>query len=161
MPFNSLSRRILLAAVPGVALGICALFLVDATRAQQVSGMEAMDFKVQLENQKPPNESQIKTLLEGTKAEPLSDGKILLTEAKLKSFGTNGVLEMIARSPSCVFDSVQRTISSTGALQVQNGDGRFTLDGEGFWLQQTNAHLIVSNRVHTVIINAPGKTRKP
>jgi hypothetical protein len=146
------------------ALVLCLVLREESTRAQQVAGMEATDFKVQLENYPPPNEAQTKTLLEGAKAQPQSEGQILLTEAKLKTFSTNGVLGLIAHAPQCIFDSMQRTISSTGRLHVQTADGRFTLEGEGFSLQQgqqTNTHLLISNRVHTVIVTSSGKPLKP
>jgi hypothetical protein len=135
--------------------------LLPAALQAQIAGMEATDFKVQLESYPPPNESQPKTLLEGAKAQPRPGGHILLTAAKVKSFSTNGSLEMVAEAPQSVFDSTQRTLSSTGPLQVLTSDAKFVLRGEGFLLRQTNGVLIISNRVHTVIRNVPGKTPKP
>ena len=123
--------------------------------------MEASDFKYQIENYPPPNEAQIKTLLEGARAKAQSAGMILITEAKLKTFSTNGTLEMLAQTPKCTLDSVQKTVSSSGPLQIETTDGRFLLEGEGFLLQQTNSQLIISNRVHTVLRSEPGKTLIP
>jgi hypothetical protein len=146
-----------------MVLGIVALTGVarepdNKSRLQELSGMEASDFKFQWENYPPPNEAQVKTLLEGDKAQAQSAGLILLTEARLKTFSTNGTLEVLAQSPKCTLDSVQKTVSSTGALQIQTMDGRFLIEGEGFLLQSTNSHLIISNRVHTVLRSEPGKT---
>ena len=149
------------------ALALTIAALSDTARGsekphiQDLSGMEASDFKYQIENYPPPNEAQIKTLLEGAKAQAQSAGMILITEAKLKTFSTNGTLEMLAQSPKCMLDSVQRTVSSSNSLQIETTDGRFLLEGEGFLLQQTNSHLIISNRVHTVLRSEPGTTLIP
>lgn len=129
---------------------IAAIFLTNLSRAQQVTSMEASRFRVQLETHPPPNEAVIKTLLEGKKAEPLSGGKILLIEPRVNRYTTNGVLEVQMRSPECIFDTMQRTVSSTNILQVEMAGGRLYTEGRGF-LQTTNGILILSNQVHTVI----------
>src|ERR1044071_8208361 len=143
------------------ALAFMLIFPSVHTRGQPETGMEVLNFKAQLENHPPPNESQVRTLLEGARAQAQPAGIVLLTEAKLKMFNTNGTLGMVASTPRCIFDSEQRTINSTSLLHIQTADGKFTLEGEGFSLeksegtslQKTNAHLVVSNRVHTVILN--------
>lgn len=137
------------------ALSLCALFIFVAAKksifAQESSGqMEALNFKVQMENYPPPNEAQTKTLLEGEKAQPLGNGLILLIAAKISTFATNGALETVAQTPRCIFDSAQRIVSSTGTMSIQSADGRFFLEGVGFLLQ-TNGNLILSNDVHTII----------
>ena len=151
----------LLALLCAIATALAIARLGTVARAQ-LTGMEAYDFKVQLENYPPPNEMQIKSLLEGDKAQSWSNGLILITAAKLSSFSSNGLVEMIAESPSCVFDSApgKRTISSTNHLRIRSADERFTLEGDGFSLQ-TNNVLFVSNRVHTLIRNLQGKSPKP
>ena len=133
----------------------------ERKQLQQLSGMEASDFRFQWENYPPPHEAQVKTLLEGAKAQAQSAGQIIITDAKLKTFSTNGSLEMIAQTPKCVLDSVQRTVSSSSALQIQSTDGRFFLEGEGFFLSQTNSNFTVSNRVHTILRSIPGNELMP
>jgi hypothetical protein len=131
-------------------------------RDQQVASGEATDFKVHLEDYEPPNETQVKTLLEGARAQllPASGGRILFTDAKLSSFATNGALQRFAETPECVFDSVRKTISSAGILHVQTADRKLFLQGEGFLLQVTNTSLIISNKVHTIIRRPPGKSAR-
>ena len=140
------------ALLPLMLLGgfAAAVFSTALSRAQQVTSMEASSFRVQLETHPPPNESVIKTLLEGKKAEPLSGGKILLIEPRVNRYTTNGTLEVQMRSPECIFDTMQRTVSSTNLLQVEMAGGRLFTEGRGF-LQTTNGVLILSNQVHTVI----------
>ncbi len=127
--------------------------------AQQVTGMEASSFRVQLETYPPPYQTQIKTSLEGSKAEPQPGGKVLLFQPNLKFFTTNGLLEVQARSSNCVFDTMSHTVSSTNLLQVEMANGRFYTEGHGFLLQ-TNGAITLSNQVHTVIRPAR-KSSKP
>ena len=142
-----------------MAMVACGILLTTAN-AQPVNDTHAtaFRFKVQLENYPPPDQAQIKTLLEGAKAEPQGSGLILMTEAWLKTFRTNGILEFQVHSPRCLLDVVQRTVSSTGLLEIiQTGENGFSVKAEGFLLQ-TNSTLILSNRVHTVIRNSRGKS---
>lgn len=143
-----------------VAAGLGVAVFTKIARAQAVAAPEMTDFRAQLENHSPPNEAQVKTLLEGAKAQPRS-GRYWITDARLRTFRTNGALEMLAEAPQCVYDAAQKTVSSAGPLQIQSADRRFLLEGEGFLLQQTNSNLIISNRVHTVVRNAPENAPKP
>ena len=108
----------------------------------------------------PPNEKQLKSLLEGAEAEPQSGGLILIRSLKLQTFAETGETQMVVHAPQCVFDTTQRTVSSAGYLEARSGDGRLFLEGEGFLFQQTNLNLIISNRVHTVIQSALKNARK-
>jgi lipopolysaccharide export system protein LptA len=99
----------------------------------------------------PPHEKQLKSLLEGAKIEPLTNGQYLCTEAKLQTFRPDGTGEMVVEAPSCVFDSQLRSINSPGRLEVRTADGKFSIAGDGFSLQQTNSNLTISNHVHTII----------
>lgn len=127
------------------------IFSSAPLNAQQVTGMQASSFRVQLETYPPPNETQIKTSLEGSKAEPQSGGKVLLFEPNLKYFTTNGAVEVNARSSNCVFDTMSRTVSSTNILKVEMANGKFYTEGRGFFLQKTNSSILLSNEVHTII----------
>src|SRR5688500_16060517 len=74
---------------------------VAASGPDERAGFEGMDFRVPLETHIPPHQAQVKTLLEGAKAQPLSGGRILLTRATVKTFETNGTLQMVASTPEC------------------------------------------------------------
>jgi len=105
----------------------------------------------------PPHETQIKSLLQGAEAEPESGGLVRIRELRLQTFHLNGEFDMLVQAPGCVFDSVGRTASSPGRLQVRTADGSFYLEGEGFLWQQTNVNLIISNQVRTVLQTEPKK----
>jgi hypothetical protein len=137
-------------------------FWAGSLRAQVVTGMIATSFRVQLETHPPPFETQIKTLLEGRNAEQIPDkpdGRILLIEPKLSRLSTNGTLEVQVRSPECIYNTMQRTVSSTNVLQVEMAEGRFYTEGRGF-LCTTNS-TIISNDVHTIIRIPERKLPKP
>jgi hypothetical protein len=124
--------------------------------AQRMANTLAKGFSVP-EYYDPPHEKQLKSLLQGEEAEPLSGNLslILIRRLKLQAFAETGETQMVVRAPQCVFDTTQRAVSSTGHLEAVSGDGRFFLEGEGFLFQQTNLNLIISNRVHTVIRGTP------
>ena len=144
------------AVAAGLGVAMSAGFAPD----QETTGPEMTDFRAQLENHSPPNEAQVKTLLEGAKAQPRS-GRYWITDARLSTFGTNGTLDMLAEAPQCIYDSATKTVSSTGPLQIQSADRRFLIEGEGFLLQQTNSNLIISSRVHTVVRGVTAGAPRP
>src|SRR5664280_360038 len=98
-----------------------------------------------------PNETQMKSLLEGAGAQPQPDGRLLVTKAKYQTFATNNEVELDVEAPQCFYDQAGKTISSSGPLSMHIANGRFSIEGEGFLYQQTNLTLLVSNRVHTIL----------
>ena len=119
--------------------------------AQNFGNTVVKDFAAVLENHKAPHETQIKSLLQGTEAEPQSGGRVLIRGLKLQTFTDSGDVEMIVLAPQCVFDTARKAVFSDGHLEVLSGDGRLSFEGEGFLWQQTNNVLIISNRVQTLI----------
>ena len=126
--------------------------------AQNFGNTKIKKFEAVLENHKQPHETQMKTLLEGAEAEPISGTQVLIRGLKLTMFSETGEVQLIVRSPECIFDTKQRTVSSGGHLEAQSGDGRYYHEGEGFLWQQTNSVLILSNRVQTLIRGELQKT---
>jgi lipopolysaccharide export system protein LptA len=134
-----------------LALAVLTLGLAMFARpghAQPLVGGQGFKFAEYFE---PPHETQMKSLLEGNRATRLADGRIQVEVAKYRTFRQTGEGELVVEAPQCVYDSGLRTISSSGPLHVQTADGKFSIEGEGFCWQQTNATLQVSNRVHTII----------
>jgi len=114
-------------------------------------GFQASGFKV-AEHYGPPHENQIKSLLEGGKATPLSSGKTLLSDGvTMQNLTESNTLQLVIKAPECLYDSAGQTASSAGPLRVETPDGKFLIEGEGFLWQQTNSSLFISNRVHTLI----------
>jgi lipopolysaccharide export system protein LptA len=155
-----MNRRIhpcLRIALIGVALGLAMFARIG--HAQPVVSGQGFKFA---EYYDAPHETQMKALLEGVQAQRLPDGRVLVTQAKRKTFRETGEGEFVVEAPECVYDPGQRSISSSGSLRAQTADGGFAIEGQGFLWQQTNSTLLVSNGVHTTIhpelFGPPGAT---
>jgi len=134
------------------ALAICTL----ALWAQPVPFGRIKNFSVP-EYYAPPNHNQVKSLISGTEAEPQPEGRFLIKELKAEMFRENGERGIVINAPECLYDSAKREASSAGRLQMQSGDGRLFIEGEGFLWRQDDSTLIISNRVHSVIQPRPSK----
>ena len=113
----------------------------------------------------PPYETQVKALLKGARARPLENDRVYVYDGtEVQTFTETGQAELIVRAPEYTFDQHSQTASSPGPLHVQTADGGFSIEGEGFLFQQTNAALWISNRVHTVVqpslLETPGATNR-
>jgi lipopolysaccharide export system protein LptA len=100
-----------------------------------------------------PNQRQMKFKLTGAEARPVpgDKNKVQVTNLKLQSFRPNGEREIVIEAPECVYDQAARQAGSAGRLQVQSGDGRFQIAGDGFnWQQETKA-LVISNNIRSTI----------
>ncbi len=106
----------------------------------------------------PPNERQVKFQLTGANARRLTGGKVLLSQMQLETFRETGQRDTIIEAPECTYDTLQRVASSPGQLHVRSGDGRLTVDGEGFLWQQDNSLLTVSNQVRALVQRANTNT---
>ncbi len=103
------------------------------------------------ENYGPPNDNQIKSLLEAAAGQQLEDGTYLLTEVKLRTFLKTGEQEMLIQAPQCLYDPTAQSARSAGPMNMQSADDKFSIAGEGFLWLQTNSTLFISNRVHTTV----------
>lgn len=98
-----------------------------------------------------PNQRQMKFKLTGTEARPLAGEKVLIKNMKLQSFRPNGDREIVIEAPECLYDRPARQAGSPGPLQVQSGDGRFRIAGEGFAWRQDEKQLVISNNIRSTI----------
>lgn len=120
--------------------------LAPAQRVLEAKGFQTADYY------ESPHEAQVKSLLKGTRARPLENDRVYVYDGtELLTFRETGEPELVVRAPEYIYDQHNQTASSAGPLHVQTADGRFSIDGEGFFWQQTNSVLLISNRVHTVV----------
>ncbi|MEY2427616.1 MAG: hypothetical protein QOJ40_501 [Verrucomicrobiota bacterium] len=130
------------------ALTVLSLVLAaGALRGQQQVGGD----KFKMAEYWPLHETQMRSLLEGGKFRNQPDGTSVITDAHLQTFTEDGQSELVVHCPECVYHPKGRSLDSAGALQVQTADGKFSIAGEGFFWQQTNSSLFISNRVHTIV----------
>jgi lipopolysaccharide export system protein LptA len=111
----------------------------------------------------PPNETQLKTLIKGARADPLDpqSNRTRVTKARLEFYRTNGAPEMTVEADQCVSDKIEQLVNSAEALRAWTADGKFLIEGVGFLFRQTNKDLIISNRVHTIILSELLDTSTP
>jgi lipopolysaccharide export system protein LptA len=120
--------------------------VLQAQRVLEVTGFRLAD------HYPAPNETRMKSLLQGGQAQPLNSKQTMLRQGvKLETFRVTGERELLVETPECLYDSAAQSASSAGPLRVQTADGKFTIQGNGFLWQRTNSSLIISNNVHTAI----------
>src|SRR5262245_47525584 len=129
------------------ALLVATVLFPRSIHAQRVEG-SGLRFP---EYYDPPNERQLKTLVQGAKAQPLEGGRVLFTDARVQTWRATGEPEMEISAPECVYDPKFKAITSPGTIRVGTADGNFTITGEGFVWQQTNSTFVISNRVRTLV----------
>ena|SRR5579863_6871032 len=135
-----------------VVAAMIAFILVTRNHAQQVPVVgHASGFTTDMYYEQP-HEQQVEMRLSGSEALP--DGSMLdIKDLKVEMYNTNGVMLLRAHAPQCTYAPLENLANSPGYLDLDSGDGRFHIDGEGFGFvfQQTNSWLTLSNHVHTVI----------
>lgn len=94
----------------------------------------------------------LKGLISGQHGQHLSNSIYLVTGMRLEHYEFEGVTNLLARAPECVFNTDTRVAWSTGRLEIVGMGGALTIHGnQGFQASLTNSILIISNRVRTVI----------
>jgi hypothetical protein len=130
------------------------LFMAMGNRAQQIPVGHATDF-TSSQYFEPPHEQQVKMKLSGAEALPLPGGLLDVRQLRVETFGMDGKTEVVVRAPQCNYAPLDGVANSAGHIELQSGDGKFHVEGEGFLWRQTSSSLTISNRVRTVI-DMPG-----
>jgi hypothetical protein len=129
------------------------IFIVAARDlAQQIPTGHSDAFKTDMYFDHP-HEQQVQTRLSGAEATPLPGGLLDVKDLRLESYSTNGLLQLVAKAPQCTYAMLDGRANSPGHLEMQSGDGKFYIEGDGFLLiwRQNATSLTISNQVHTLI----------
>jgi hypothetical protein len=139
-------------------LPVLVILLMTGLRGSAQSSVvsHASDF-TSVEYYAAPHQQQMKSRLSGAEAQPLPGGLLAIKQLQLETFGLDGKPEIIVNAPECVYDQLNGTASSPGRLEMQTGDGKIRVEGEGFLWRQSDSFLTISNDVHTVIKLRPEK----
>lgn len=149
------SRRSHLLAVCGAMFLAFALQCPAAT-AQTASGKVSGGWRMPLmENGK------LKTLLVGSGAETLADGRFRISEVAIQIYDDQIPPQprLLIDAPECFFDVAQRQASSAGPISLREAGGNYSIRGLGFSWTQSTSNLSISNNVRT-IISQPAAERK-
>jgi hypothetical protein len=147
-----ITRTVLIAGAvisSAVALGVRA----------QPSG-HATDFTT-TEYFEAPHQQQVRSILSGAEAQPQPGGLLIIKQLQLKTFDMDGKLNIVVTAPECIYNTMAGTASSGGPLRLQNGDGTFRVEGEGFLWRQASQFLTISNQVRTRIETGSKTNIKP
>lgn len=110
-----------------------------------VEGFEATEYYTE------PNHTRLKARIKADKVNPHEGGKLLLSAMQIQVFQVDGTPAFSVQAPECIYDFAGGAASSTGKLHLASGDGRLSVEGEGFQWRQKDMTLNISNRVHTVL----------
>jgi hypothetical protein len=147
-----------LRSVAAVALGLLAL--VPGEYAQTTVLGHATDFTSD-QYFEPPNEQKVHMRLSGASASPLPQSALDITDLKIETFDLNGKTEAVLHAPQCTYWVLDGIASSAGHLELQTGDGKMDITGDGFLWRQSDNSLTISNHVHTVIKTGSFKLTAP
>lgn len=131
-------------------IGVVA-FIAAATllRAQLPKGAAAKGFQYAWHD---PKDSKPKAILTGATARQVTGSQLHITDfgmTILREGQTN--VELIARAPDCLFDRATSIASSSGPIKAYTATTNLYIEGVGFFCQQSNGLMIISNNVQTTI----------
>ena len=133
-----------------VTVFLALLFFSSTLPAQIVSrGFRLFDYYDAV-----PGKSQtnlLKSQLSGAEARPQANGLELITRVRIENYLEDGRTNLVAIAPECLVDTRNRVAYSAGPLEVETANGQLTIRGNGFFYQQTNFNLTISNQVETTI----------
>jgi hypothetical protein len=157
-------KRILAAALALVAAVSVVSFGLAAD--QHPTGNSAKGFRAPLSYFPAPNDLRMQAFLEGSESEMGPEGIIILHNAILQTFREDGSPDMTMKAPQCFYDYNKKVVNSSGAMQLETWDEAHTkalhVQGtNGFYWQQTNSLLIVSNEQATTISGPLTNSFKP
>ena len=95
---------------------------------------------------------KLKGQITGAEAQPQKNGlELLVQKARIEDYLEDGSTNLTATTRECFVDPKNRVAFSAGRLEVETSHGQLTIQGLGFFYQQTNFDLTISNQVETVI----------
>lgn len=100
-----------------------------------------------------PKTLKLKAIFTGDNAKQITGSEVFITKFAMKTFrnGDTNQIEVIVEAPECLLDRNNSVASSAGRIKAYTAATNLYIEGEGFFCQQTNALLIISNKVETVI----------
>jgi len=145
--FDSTVRTIL----PPPALFVLALLCFSSTLSAQIvsRGFRLFDYYDAVSGKNQTN--LLKSQITGAEARPQANGLEIVTRVRIENYLVDGRTNLIAIAPECLVDPRNKIAFSAGPLEVETANGQLTIQGKGFFYQQTNFNLTISNQVETTI----------
>jgi lipopolysaccharide export system protein LptA len=127
------------------------LVMWSATQKMVQKPIPAKGFKV-AEPYDPPYETQTKSLVVGETALVFPNGNAELSDGvTLRTFSETNTPQLIVQGDNCFYNKTNQSVNSAGPIKIQTADGKFTIEGTGFYWLQLNSSFTLSNDVRTAI----------
>ena len=119
-------------------------------RAQLPKGFSGKKFSLPWQDKKT---SELKAILTGQNVKQITGSQVLVSDFGMRTFrnGNTNEVELIAEAPECFIDQTRTAAWSPGKIRAYTANTNLYIEGEGFFCQQSNAVLIISNKVQTII----------
>src|SRR6185436_7365665 len=111
-------------------------------------GFKLLDYYPKVEGKTP-----LKGEITGGRAGgPQANGLVRVEQGvRIQNYLEDGRTNLIATAPECFVDYKNLVAFSAGPLQVETAGGQLSVRGMGFFYQQTNLNLTISNQVETTL----------
>ena len=109
-----------------------------------------------------PKDLKAKALFSGATASQVTGSQMRITDFGMKILrdGQSNAVELIAQAPDCLFDRATSLASSAGPIKAYTATTNLYIEGVGFFCQQSNGLMIISNKVQTTIHKGMLKSEK-
>jgi lipopolysaccharide export system protein LptA len=121
---------------------------VVSVRAQLPQGLSGKRIAYAIQDK-----GKLKAILYGENAKQITRSEVLITKFTMKTFrnGDTNQLEVVAEAPECLANLNASVASSAGPIKAYTAATNLYIEGVGFFCQQSNALLVISNNVETII----------
>lgn len=109
----------------------------------------------------PPDDQKVKVRLSGAEMVPLPNSLFDVKQLTVEQFSLGGKVQARVMAPECQYAPLDAQASSAGHLHLELGDGRITVEGDGFFWRQNDNSLDISNNVITLIRSGTWKFLTP
>jgi lipopolysaccharide export system protein LptC len=99
----------------------------------------------------PPNQNQLWQVRRAAEARPQGNTNILLIDATVETYTTNGALDLTAHTPICNWDVRSNLASSPSRVSIRSVPGKMFHEADGFLWDNKTQMIYFSNNVHTII----------
>ncbi|MEP6664205.1 MAG: LptA/OstA family protein, partial [Verrucomicrobiota bacterium] len=126
-------------------------------RSQTTTGFSGKKFSYPIRD---ANDLTVKALVTGTNAKQITGSQLSITGFKVQTFRNGDInqIELIAEAPECLLDRSTSIATSSGPIKVYNASTNLLIEGVGFYCQQSNTFIVISNQVETTINKAGFKS---
>ena len=130
---------------------IALLLCLVLARAQNTQFLPGKNFLAPKYSSDSNGVRRLQNVLAGSQYRFITNDIIWLQDPRLTNFAVDGKVEWIVASPECTVNIRTMEVHGNTNMTFQTADERLFISGVGFFWQQTNSMLILSNQSLTWI----------